>query len=84
MKRVVITGAGTINALGHDVPQTLEAMKNGTCGIGPLDFRDVDRLMISASKPASAFINSPSTEIVASSKILVSSPKVFSMLNKSL
>ncbi len=46
MKRVVITGAGTINALGHDVPQTLEAMKNGTCGIGPLDFRDVDRLMI--------------------------------------
>ncbi len=46
MKRVVITGAGTINALGHDVPQTLEAMKNGTCGIGQLDFRDVDRLMI--------------------------------------
>lgn len=46
MKRVVITGAGTINALGHDVPQTLEAMKNGTCGIGALDFRDVDRLMI--------------------------------------
>ena len=46
MKRVVITGAGTINALGHDVPQTLEAMKNGTCGIGPLDFRDVDRLII--------------------------------------
>jgi nodulation protein E len=46
VKRVVITGAGTINALGHDVPQTLEAMKNGTCGISPLDFRDVDRLMI--------------------------------------
>jgi len=46
VKRVVITGAGTINALGHDVPQTLEAMKNGTCGIGPLDFRDVDRLIV--------------------------------------
>ena len=29
MKRVVITGAGTINALGHDVPATLEAMREG-------------------------------------------------------
>ncbi len=46
MTRVVITGAGTINALGHDVPTTLKAMAEGTCGIGPLDFRDVDRLAV--------------------------------------
>ena len=46
MRRVVITGAGTINALGVDVPQTLDAMKEGRCGIGPLDIRDVDRLSI--------------------------------------
>ncbi|MFZ5963737.1 beta-ketoacyl-[acyl-carrier-protein] synthase family protein [Thalassococcus sp. BH17M4-6] len=46
MNRVVITGAGTINALGHDVPQTLAAMREGRCGIGPLEFRDVDRLSI--------------------------------------
>ena len=46
MKRVVIAGAGTINALGHNVPQTLEAMREGRCGIGSLDFRDVDRLAI--------------------------------------
>jgi nodulation protein E len=46
VKRVVITGAGTINALGHNVLQTLEAMREGRCGIGPLDFRDVDRLAI--------------------------------------
>ncbi len=46
MKRVVITGAGTINALGHDVPGTLEAMREGRCGIGELSFRDVDRLAI--------------------------------------
>ncbi|MEL7175685.1 MAG: beta-ketoacyl-[acyl-carrier-protein] synthase family protein [Pseudomonadota bacterium] len=44
MKRVVITGAGTINALGHNVPQTLAAMREGACGIGPLEIRDVDRL----------------------------------------
>jgi nodulation protein E len=46
VKRVVITGAGTINALGHDVATTLEAMREGRCGIGPLEFRDVDRLAI--------------------------------------
>jgi nodulation protein E len=46
VKRVVITGAGTINALGHDVPETLAAMRNGVCGIGALEFRDVERLSI--------------------------------------
>jgi nodulation protein E len=46
VKRVVITGAGTINALGHDVPETLAAMREGRCGIGPLEFRDVERLSI--------------------------------------
>ena len=46
MKRVVITGQGSINALGGDVPRTLEAMREGRCGIGPLDIRDVDRLAI--------------------------------------
>ena len=46
MKRVVITGAGTVNALGHNVVDTLKAMQEGTCGIGQLAFRDVDRLQI--------------------------------------
>ena len=46
MKRVVITGAGTINALGLSVPETLRAMREGVCGIGPLDIRDVERLQI--------------------------------------
>ncbi|MGR3634244.1 MAG: beta-ketoacyl-[acyl-carrier-protein] synthase family protein [Limimaricola soesokkakensis] len=45
-RRVVITGAGTINSLGHDVPSTLEAMREGRCGIGPLDLRDVERLSV--------------------------------------
>lgn len=46
MKRVVITGAGTINALAHDVKGTFEAFREGRCGIGPLDIRDRDRLSI--------------------------------------
>ena len=46
MKRVVITGAGTINPLGHDVASTFEAMREGRCGIDQLDIRDVERLSI--------------------------------------
>ena len=46
MRRVVITGQGTINALGHDVATTLQAMREGRGGIGQLDLRDVDRLSV--------------------------------------
>lgn len=46
MKRVVITGAGTINALGANVERTLEAMREGRCGISDLKFQDVERLSI--------------------------------------
>ncbi len=46
MHRVVITGQGSINALGHDAATTFEAFREGRCGIGPLDIRDVDRLAI--------------------------------------
>ena len=45
-RRVAITGAGTINALGTDVASTLTSMAEGRCGIGPLNIRDVDRLSV--------------------------------------
>ena len=46
MRRVVITGAGTINPLGQDVPSTFAAMREGRCAIAPLDIRDVERLNV--------------------------------------
>ena len=46
MKRVVITGAGTVNALASDAKGTYAAMREGRCGIGPVQFRDVERLAI--------------------------------------
>ena len=46
MNRVAITGSGTINSLGHSVEETFVNMAEGLCGIGPLSFRDVDRLDI--------------------------------------
>ncbi len=46
MRRVVITGAGTINPLGNDVPATYAALRAGISAIGPLTCRDVDRLSV--------------------------------------
>ena len=46
MNRVVITGAGTINALGGSVLETLHAMREGQLGIGPLQMRDLERLTV--------------------------------------
>jgi nodulation protein E len=46
MARVVITGAGTVNPLGHDVPETYAAMADGRSAIGPLAMADLDRLSV--------------------------------------
>ena len=35
-RRVVITGMGTVNPLGHDLEQTWKAVRDGVCGIGPI------------------------------------------------
>ncbi len=56
MKRVAITGAGTINALGHSVPETLSAMAEGRCGIGPLKFRDVERLQVQIGAQVQGYV----------------------------
>lgn len=46
MRRVVITGQGAISSLGRSAPETMDAMREGRCGIGPLEFQDVERLSI--------------------------------------
>ncbi len=46
LRRVAITGAGTVNALGLGVADTMKALRDGRCGIGELKFRDVERLSV--------------------------------------
>ena len=46
MRRVVITGQGSINALGRTADETLASIREGKSGIGDLDFQDVERLSI--------------------------------------
>ena len=45
-RRVVITGMGAVSPLGMSARETMQAMAEGRSGIGPLAFRDVDRLQI--------------------------------------
>lgn len=46
MRRVAITGAGTVNPLAEGVAGTYAAMTAGTCAIGPLDLPDLARLTV--------------------------------------
>ena len=39
-RRVVITGLGTLNPLGNNVPATWESVKAGRSGIGPITLFD--------------------------------------------
>ena len=35
-RRVLITGMGTVNPLGHDLAGTWQAVREGVCGVGPI------------------------------------------------
>ncbi len=55
MRRVVITGQGTINALGLDVAETLAGFRAGKSGIGEMRFTDVDRLNVTLGGQVPAY-----------------------------
>ncbi|MEI6099466.1 MAG: beta-ketoacyl synthase N-terminal-like domain-containing protein, partial [Alphaproteobacteria bacterium] len=46
MRRVAITGAGTVNPLAQTVAGTYQALTQGRSAIGPLEIRDVGRLTV--------------------------------------
>ncbi len=46
MRRVVITGMGTVNPLANDVESTWSAVKKGKCGIGPITHFDASDLKV--------------------------------------
>ena len=56
MRRVVITGAGTVNPLGHDVASTFQALREGRVAIGPLNLPDIDRLSVKIGAEVKDFI----------------------------
>ena len=46
MNRVVITGLGAISSIGLTVEETFASLRESFCGIGPLRFRNADRLSV--------------------------------------
>lgn len=46
MRRVVITGMGTVNPLANSVEKTWDAVKQGKCGIGPITHFDTTDLKV--------------------------------------
>src|SRR5437016_1146786 len=44
MRRVAITGVGAISALGRNVSEFAEALRQGHCGIGPIESTDRSQL----------------------------------------
>lgn len=46
MRRVVITGAGTVNPLGQDVASSFRALRDGVSAIAALQIADLDRLSV--------------------------------------
>lgn len=51
LRRVVITGAGSVNPLASDVPGTFAALAEGRVAIGALDLPNLDRLSIRIGAP---------------------------------
>ncbi|CAA6798758.1 MAG: 3-oxoacyl-[acyl-carrier-protein] synthase, KASII (EC [uncultured Sulfurovum sp.] len=46
MKRVVVTGLGMINSVGHDKESSFAAILNGECGIKEIELFDVEKFSV--------------------------------------
>ena len=56
MRRVVITGAGSVTPLGLDAPSTMAALRAGCCAIGPLEgVAEQERLAIQIGAQVKGF-----------------------------
>lgn len=45
-RRVVVTGIGTINPIGHNVEETWKSIKEGRCGIAPISLFDTKGMKV--------------------------------------
>lgn len=55
MKRVVVTGMGMINALGHDKESSFDAILRGECGIDTISLFDPSRLSVTIAGEVKGF-----------------------------
>lgn len=66
MRRVAITGAGTVNPLGANLAQTLAGLRRGACAIGALeDMPDLDRLSVRIGAPVRGWTSGAPSAVAA-------------------
>ncbi len=65
MRRVVITGAGTVNPLGAHLQACFDGFRTGRCAIGPLDLPDIDRLTIKIGAPVRGWTANAPPQVLA-------------------
>ncbi len=58
MRRVVITGMGTVNPVGNSVEETWDGVKKGKCGIGPITHFDTTDLKVKLAGEVRNFVAS--------------------------
>src|SRR3954451_20047097 len=59
MRRVAITGLGAISALGRDVPAFAEALREGRCGIGPVECADMSQIRFQNGAEVRGYTHQP-------------------------
>jgi nodulation protein E len=59
MRRVAITGTGVICALGRNTAEFAEALRQGRCGIGPVESVDVSQLRIQNGAELKGYTHTP-------------------------
>ena len=59
MRRVVITGLGTISALGRNTAEFAESLRQGRCGIGPVQSADMSQMRFQNGAEVRSYCHRP-------------------------
>jgi len=54
-RRVVVTGQGVVSSLGLNAEAHVKALRDGACGIGPIELISTENLTIGIAAEAKAF-----------------------------
>lgn len=65
MRRVAITGAGTVNPLGATLAETWSSLRGGTCAIAGLEIKDLDRLAVRIGAPVRGWRSGAPPQVAA-------------------
>ena len=55
-RRVVVTGIGTINPIGHNVEETWKSIEEGKCGIAPISLFDTKDMKVTLAGEVKDFV----------------------------